>query len=163
MERSGGFHEQPDGVVAGRRGVRFNVQGACPRFARGTARSFRVVPARASFPPGRGKQRPGRARSPFSTSVHGLNGFDTRRGTFSLIGMAVLLKTSVEDRVAERFNQAAKLHGKTPGAYLQQIVEHALLAHQSPTNGDHRKRSVRSKQTRLAYDLMSRLRTDEDE
>jgi hypothetical protein len=77
--------------------------------------------------------------------------------------MAVLLKTSVEDRVAARFNQAAKLHGKTPGAYLQQIVEHALLAHQTPANGDHRKRTRRPNQNRLAYDLMSRLRTDEDE
>jgi hypothetical protein len=76
--------------------------------------------------------------------------------------MAVLLQTRVEDNLAENFKRAARLHGKTPGAYLHQIVEQAVVARTSRPNGHHGK-TARRASNRLPYSLVAMLRTDEDE
>jgi len=44
-----------------------------PQFAHETATNLRTVSARAGFPRGRGKLRPGRARSPLLISISALN------------------------------------------------------------------------------------------
>jgi hypothetical protein len=77
--------------------------------------------------------------------------------------MTTLLQTRVEHRVAVDFKRAAKQRGKTPYAYLQQLVAQAATSPKPGTWEDHWKKIDRLKPKRLPYNLVAKLRSEEDE
>jgi hypothetical protein len=77
--------------------------------------------------------------------------------------MTTLLQTRVEHRVAVNFKRAAKQRGKTPYAYLQQIVTQAATAPEPRTWKNHRAWRKSLKLTPLPYNLVARMREESDE
>ena len=88
---------------------------------------------------------------------------DTRRKLATLEPMAVLFQIRVESHVAQNFKHAAKLRGKTPHAYLRQVVEKAAASPESRSLKNHRKLTEGLKLNRLHYDLVAKLRDDDSE
>ena len=88
---------------------------------------------------------------------------DTTAKIFTLARMGVLLQIRVQNQVAKNFKQAAKRRGKTARAYLRQVVERAIIPQKSsPQNRDARRTALRNA-NRLSYNLVSRLRAEDDE
>jgi hypothetical protein len=75
--------------------------------------------------------------------------------------MPVLLQIRVESQVAENLKQAAKLRGKTPDAYLRQVVESAASVESRPPKT--RKSAAAYESSRLSYDLVAKMRADYDD
>ena len=70
--------------------------------------------------------------------------------------MAVLFQIRVESELAENFRHAAKRRGKTPGAYLLQVVKQA--ASKNP-----RRSAETSAANRLSYNLVAKMRADQED
>lgn len=78
--------------------------------------------------------------------------------------MTTLLQTRVENRVAQNFKRAAKLRGKTPYAYLQQLVKTAAVVPDEPrTWKNHRQLIHRLNLKPVPYNLVARMREECDE
>jgi len=77
--------------------------------------------------------------------------------------MTVLLQTRVEQSVAENFKRAAKLRGKTPYAYLQQMVKQAAVAPEPRTWKNHWKLIQDLKLTPVPYNIVAKMREEADE
>jgi hypothetical protein len=77
--------------------------------------------------------------------------------------MTTLLQTRVEHRVAEQFRRAAKLRGKSPYAYLQQIVQQAATVPEPRTWKNHREWRKNLKLTPVPYNIVARMREESDE
>ena len=71
--------------------------------------------------------------------------------------MGVLFQIRVESELAENFRHAAKRRGKTPDAYLLQVVKQAAASKIS------RRSAETSAANRLSYDLVSKMRADQDD
>jgi predicted DNA-binding protein len=76
--------------------------------------------------------------------------------------MAVLMQIRVKPQLAENFKHAAKRRGKTPNAYLRQVVKQAARL-DAPGSKNHRRPVANLKSIRLPYNLVARLRVDDDE
>ena len=77
--------------------------------------------------------------------------------------MTTLLQTRVESRVAENFKRAAKLRGKTPYAFLQQVVEQAAIAPKPRTWDDHWEWLASLKLRTVPYNSVAKMREECDE
>ena len=77
--------------------------------------------------------------------------------------MTVLLQTRVENSVAENFKRAAKLRGKTPYAYLQQVVQQAATVPKPRTWDNHFEWLASLKMKKLPYNLVAKMREESDE
>jgi hypothetical protein len=77
--------------------------------------------------------------------------------------MTTLLQTRVEHRVAVNFKRAAKQRGKTPYAYLQQIVAQAAAAPEPRTWKNHRALIAGLKLKPVPYNIVARMREEGDE
>ena len=77
--------------------------------------------------------------------------------------MTTLLQTRVEARVAENFKRAAKSRGKTPYAYLQQVVQQAAAAPKPGTWDDHWEKMAGLKLKKVPYNVVARQREEADE
>ncbi len=78
--------------------------------------------------------------------------------------MTMLLQTRVERRIGENFKRAAKVRGKTPYAYLQQIVQQAAaLPDESRTWKNHRRLIASLKLKPVPYNIVVRMREECDE
>ena len=88
---------------------------------------------------------------------------DSRANMITLNCMTTLLQTRVEQRVAENFKRVARLRGKTPYAYLQQVVTEAATASKPGTWDEHWEKLAKLKLKRLPYNLVAKLREECDE
>jgi hypothetical protein len=77
--------------------------------------------------------------------------------------MTTLLQTRVEHRVAVNFKRAAKQRGKTPYAYLQQIVTQAAAAPEPSTWDNHWKWRASLKMKKVPYNIVAQMREECDE
>jgi hypothetical protein len=71
-----------------------------------------------------------------------------------------LLQTRVDDRVAKRFEQAAKAQGKSPYALLAQLVQKTAEAQAGPGWDEHR--AGMPKRSPLPFNACIQTRADED-
>jgi ABC-type antimicrobial peptide transport system permease subunit len=93
-----------------------------------------------------------------------LPAIDSHSEVITLKYMTTLLQTRVENRVAQNFKRAAKLRGKTPYAYLQQLVETAAVVPDEPrTWKNHRQLIHRLNLKPVPYNLVARMREECDE
>ena len=91
-------------------------------------------------------------------------GIDGREKEITLHCMTTLLQTRVETRVAENFKRAAKLRGKSPYAYLQQVVQQAATISEEPrTWKNHRRLMAGLKLKPVPYNIVARMREECDE
>jgi hypothetical protein len=81
----------------------------------------------------------------------------------TLYCMTTLLQTRVEHRVAENFKRVAKLRGKTPYAYLQQVVTEAATASKPGTWDDHWDKIAKLKLKHLPYNPVVKSREESDQ
>lgn len=88
---------------------------------------------------------------------------DSAPGVITLKHMAVLLQIRVESHVAENFKQAARLRGKSPDAYLRQVVERAAASPGRRSLKNQRRIADGLKLNRLRYDLVAKMRDDDGE
>lgn len=77
--------------------------------------------------------------------------------------MTKLLQTRVEDRVAQDFKRAARSRGKTPYAYLQQVVEQAAAVPEPRTWKNHRQLVESLRLTPVPYNVVAKMREESDE
>jgi|ERR1017187_3534538 hypothetical protein len=77
--------------------------------------------------------------------------------------MTTLLQTRVEHRVAVNFKRAAKQRGKTPYAYLQQIVTQAAAAPEPRTWENHWEWLASLKMKKVPYNIVAKMREECDE
>ena len=88
---------------------------------------------------------------------------DTSTKVITPLRMTVPMQIRVESRVAEKFKRAAKLRGKTPSAYLRQVIEQAAAAPVARTWKNHRKLIESLKLTRVPYNIVVKMREECDE
>ena len=77
--------------------------------------------------------------------------------------MTTLLQTRVEHRVAVNFKRAARQRGKTPYAYLQQVVAQAAAVPKPGTWDDHWEQMAKMKLKHLPYNSVVKDREECDE
>ena len=77
--------------------------------------------------------------------------------------MTTLLQTRVDHRVAAGFKRAARLRGKTPYAYLQQIVREAADMSKPGTWDEHWQRLAQLKLKHISHNVVVRMREESEE
>ena len=77
--------------------------------------------------------------------------------------MTTLLQTRVNERVAVNFRRAARLRGKTPYAYLQQIVKQAADLPKPGTWDEHWGKLAQLKLKRVPHNAVIRIREESGE
>ena len=90
-------------------------------------------------------------------------GVDIGELKITLNCMTTLLQTRVEHRVAVNFKRAAKLRGKTPYAYLQQVVAQAAAAPEPSTWDNHWEWLASLKLKKTPYNIVAKMREECDE
>jgi hypothetical protein len=77
--------------------------------------------------------------------------------------MTTLLQTRVEQKVAVNFKRAARQRGKSPYAYLQQIVAEAAKAPEPRTWDNHWEWLDSLNMKKLPYNAVVKMREESDE